>query len=319
MFLFLQARKKVKITLYNKRYRGIIIYMCNKYISNKSTNKRDSNIFDAIIQGDLSKIKAMIDQDKNIVNEQNHQSYIPLHFAVIYNKLEIIKLLITNGADINAKDNQKHTPLFLAVTRCHLPIVEVLSEHDADINTQSNFNSPLFLAFKEQQEYIAEILTKALLDSLIKKNTSVDIMRREINNVLKFSLQFNCLKVFQYLVNQHKDYVHVQNESGETPLHLASRYGCLKAVEFLVNNNCSVDIQNKHKETPLHLAALYGHCVVVKYLVNNKANIHIKNEDNETPLDLAVKYQYSDIKIYLQEKNVNSDIKVVAIHEFVMF
>ena len=48
------------------------------------------------------------------------------------------------------------------------------------------------------------------------------------------------------------------DESGNTPLHIASERGNLEAVKILLDHGASGDAQNHELETPMHLAAQKG-------------------------------------------------------------
>ena len=48
------------------------------------------------------------------VNVTNHYGQNPLHYACVFRQKEIVKKLLNAGADVNAKDDDGHTPLGLA-------------------------------------------------------------------------------------------------------------------------------------------------------------------------------------------------------------
>lgn len=54
--------------------------------------------------------------------------------AVDGGHLDIAKLLVTNGAEVNKANNDKETPLHRAVKRGHLKVVDLLLENGANIN-----------------------------------------------------------------------------------------------------------------------------------------------------------------------------------------
>jgi ankyrin repeat protein len=67
----------------------------------------------AIAKGDLESVKKFIEYGVN-VNETSNGS-TPLMFAARYNKVEILKVLIANGAKLNEKDANGKTALQHAV------------------------------------------------------------------------------------------------------------------------------------------------------------------------------------------------------------
>lgn len=80
--------------------------------------------------------------DANYINEG-------LHFACYNGHLEIVKLLIKNGADVNSQFGNRFgdTPLIEACSEGYFDIIKYLVEHGANINICNNVDeSPLFTA-----------------------------------------------------------------------------------------------------------------------------------------------------------------------------
>ncbi|MFP3023399.1 MAG: ankyrin repeat domain-containing protein, partial [Wolbachia sp.] len=71
----------------------------------------DKELLIAAEKGDLEKVRDSIIRG---ANAQDSQSWTPLFWAIQKNNLNIVKLLVNNGADINAKDNEGWTSLHWA-------------------------------------------------------------------------------------------------------------------------------------------------------------------------------------------------------------
>ena len=98
---------------------------------------KQQQLFDAIEAKNLSKVKRLISDPKVDINAKNKDGYKPLHRAVIQNDLEMIRLLIENGADVNSKeDKYGATPLIVAAQLDHPEIAKLLIENGADINVK---------------------------------------------------------------------------------------------------------------------------------------------------------------------------------------
>ena len=98
--------------------------------------------------------------------------------------------------------------------------------------------------------------------------------------------------------------VNVKDESGNTPLHLAARYGSKVIVDTLLKFTNSegkkitnVNVKDKDGQTPLHMAVIYGKEDMVDTLLeftNSEGkkitNVNVKDLFlGETPLHLAVR------------------------------
>jgi hypothetical protein len=68
---------------------------------------------------------------------------------------------------------------------------------------------------------------------------------------------------------------------------MASQKGHPDVSEMLIEHHADVNIQEEDGETALHLAAFYGHSEVAQVLLDNGADPDIVNEEGATPFDLA--------------------------------
>ena len=98
----------------------------------------------------------IVEEKKRAANAGNFLKQTPLHFLLSSSRerLELTKVLIAAGADVNAKDQNSFTPfhyLFMNSDNFSKEIVElakVLIETDADINARDQFNkTPLHYLF----------------------------------------------------------------------------------------------------------------------------------------------------------------------------
>ena len=60
-----------------------------------------------------------------------------LFWATKQGNIEIVKLLIAKGADVNAKDKDGSTPLYLVASRDKKEIVQLLIANGADVNAKT--------------------------------------------------------------------------------------------------------------------------------------------------------------------------------------
>ncbi len=102
------------------------------------------------------------------------------------------------------------------------------------------------------------------------------------------------------------------NRKGETPLHIASRYGHASMVKVLIEHAESLqedvesgftttvkemlEMPNKEKDTALHEAARNNHLAVVKLLIEKGPGFsYSANNIGETPLYIAVESKFKDL------------------------
>ena len=83
-------------------------------------------------------VAKMLIQNGADVNAVNKNKSTALHFADEKRHLDFAKMLIQNGADVNAVDKNKWTPLHRAAGRGHVDAAKVLIQNGADVNAVTN-------------------------------------------------------------------------------------------------------------------------------------------------------------------------------------
>ena len=94
------------------------------------------------------------------INRKDGSGYTPLHVA---STAEIVKLLVARGADVNAKDKSGKTPLHRACDSRKIELVTVLLANGASVDGQvddTRGNTPLHLAFSPPDINLAELLIR---------------------------------------------------------------------------------------------------------------------------------------------------------------
>ncbi len=79
------------------------------------------------------------------------------------NKTEFVKLLLEKGADVNAANTRKATPLIVAACKADKETVELLIAKGADVNAKGSYWSQTALqrARAQKRDDIAKVLTAA--------------------------------------------------------------------------------------------------------------------------------------------------------------
>ena len=74
-----------------------------------------ASIHDAVAGGTVEEVQAMLARQPELVHERDPRDHrTPLHYAVRNARLEMMELLVAQGADLNARDITGMTPLHIA-------------------------------------------------------------------------------------------------------------------------------------------------------------------------------------------------------------
>ena len=84
------------------------------------------------------------------VNAEDKDGRTPLLHACVKDDAEIITLLVYAGADVNAEYRSQWTPLMIVCLGGHLEVVDLLIEAGADVNAKGNDGeTPLSVCYNE--------------------------------------------------------------------------------------------------------------------------------------------------------------------------
>src|ERR1039458_6880749 len=104
-------------------------------------------IHDAARNGDVEKIKTLLNDTPDLVSSKDDKGDTPLHDAVIKGHKDVAELLLAHKADVNAKNNDGFTPLSLEAFIGHKDVAELLLAHNADVTAKNNIGyTPLYIA-----------------------------------------------------------------------------------------------------------------------------------------------------------------------------
>lgn len=85
----------------------------------------------------LEVLEEVIAKKPSIVNVTDSDGYTPLHKACYNNNVEMVKLLLRHGANLEARTELGWTPLHSACKWNNAECVALLLQHGADINAHS--------------------------------------------------------------------------------------------------------------------------------------------------------------------------------------
>jgi ankyrin repeat protein len=214
----------------------------------------------------------------------------PLHWAAGGGHNAACEQLITRGkADVNAKNRYGDTALHYAAKNGKPELVVYLLACGADATAQDETgNTPLHLA--------AQMGHKAVCEQLIAtKKVGINVKNNFGLTALDKTVEKGNPDLVAYLLACEADFT-AQDETGNTPLHLAALKGHKAVCEQLVaTKRVDVNAQNHINKTALHFAAEKSDVELMAYLLAHGANVTAQDRSGVTPLHIAVKRE--DIRL----------------------
>ncbi|XP_062925150.1 poly [ADP-ribose] polymerase tankyrase-1 isoform X1 [Mobula hypostoma] len=273
-------------------------------------------LFEACRNGDVLRVKRLVDSGNVNAKDMAGRKSTPLHFAAGFGRKDVVEHLLQNGANVHARDDGGLIPLHNACSFGHAEVVSLLLCHGADSNARDNWNyTPLHEAAikgkidvcivllqhgadpnirntdgKTAQD-LADPSAKAVLTGEYKKDELLEAARsgnEEKLMALLTPLNVNChASDGRKTAEPHPISLRCRNGNMSTPLHLAAGYNRVRIVQLLLQHGADVHAKDKGGLVPLHNACSYGHYEVTELLLKHGACVNAMDLWQFTPLHEA--------------------------------
>ncbi len=233
------------------------------------------DILEASKGGDLKGVQQCITDGVDI-NSSVKGEYTALQLASKYGHLDVVNLLIKNGAKIDQQVELDGLPqvegvidygdtaLMYAISSGHINVVRYLIDNNADVNVK-DFKYSTALIYASTDRGNLEIV-KILIDN------GADINAKNVfnNGVLALSLFSHNFNIAKYLIKSGAD-MNATDETGDTVLMWATREGNLELVKLFIDNGAAVNYKNIYTgQIALDVAIENRKTAIVKYLKSLK-------------------------------------------------
>jgi ankyrin repeat protein len=240
-----------------------------------------------------------------------------LHFAALYGYVDIVKLLLDNGATINLVSLTKGgTPLHNAATGKRVEVVKFLLKRGAKTEIQDVSGlTPLTIAVVQNDPDTMQALIEggATIDTRSSVNSLITPLVFAASNIDPFKHK-NYLTIIRMLLDNKAD-VNYQAANGNTALIAAAGSSDLSQaydkVSLLVDRGANLNTVNKRGETALMLATAAANEKVVKLLIDKGADTQLKNGAGESVMSYANRRNNKSVSSLLESSGVKQEAPVV--------
>ncbi|HET6249096.1 MAG TPA: ankyrin repeat domain-containing protein [Tepidisphaeraceae bacterium] len=295
-----------------------------------------SALFSAIDQEDLEAAKVLLQKgaDPNL-----GKRLTPLMLAACNGSNKLVALLVENKAHVDTQTEHGETALYFAVIYGHLDVVRTLVTAGADRGKQGVFNLEPIDYVRDDEIEIYQVLRSGNAHPASEPASELDSMmldavetkdNQRLERLIKWGANLNsssthplcaaarngnveALKLFLdkgadpdsvdaysrsaiYLAAERGDVAAVQAlvdkganinlDSNMKPLMTAASHGYGKVVALLSKNNLQINAQTtRRRSTALHFAVQNGDIETVRALVAAGADPNIQDESEHTPFD----------------------------------
>ena len=275
-----------------------------------------------------------------LIDLKDKNKLYPIHYSIIFNNINILKLLISKNANINTKDGNGMTPLMIAIKSKNINITKyILTIDSLNVNIINNDGqTALHIACNYEFENIVELL-------LLNKNIDINIQDTTKYTPLMYSIALNNFNITNMIINSPNINILIQDSAGYTIFHHAIKENASEEIiklldekidkvkiyniqniegytilHLLLENNIQINLNKYIENTNLNIQTYEGNTVwhfmakrwinYIPELEKKKNNLFIKNrkneivfdryKDNDKFLEMLIKSYYN----YLKSKKV---------------
>ena len=258
--------------------------------------------------GKLEMVRLLLDHSAE-VNAETEKGEQPLH-EVSYGEyrsqedgVRVAQLLLERGADVNTRRNDYWTPLHVASYYGNVEVVRVLLDHGADLeanakgdNGEKPLHSVSYGKYRSQEDGVR------VAQLLLEHGADVNTRRRNHWTPLHVASYYGNLEVVRLLLDHGADLeANAEGDNGAKPLHSLScgkfkSQDGVRVAQLLLERGADVNTRRKDHLTPLHLASRWGKLDIVQLLIHHGAEVNAVDDFGETPLHEVSqgKYEYQE-------------------------
>ncbi|KAM9446412.1 tankyrase, TRF1-interacting ankyrin-related ADP-ribose polymerase b [Clarias gariepinus] len=265
-------------------------------------------LFEACRNGDVSRVKRLVDSGNVNAKDVSGRKSTPLHFAAGFGRKDVVEHLLRTGANVHARDDGGLIPLHNACSFGHAEVVSVLLCQGADPNARDNWNyTPLHEAAIKGKIDVCIVLLQHGADPNIRNTdgkSALDLADPSAKSVLTGEYKKDELLEAARSGNEDKLMAlltplnvncHASDGRKSTPLHLAAGYNRVRIVQLLLQYGADVHAKDKGGLVPLHNACSYGHYEVTELLLKHGACVNAMDLWQFTPLHEAASKNRAEV------------------------
>ncbi|XP_022908721.1 putative ankyrin repeat protein RF_0381 [Onthophagus taurus] len=223
----------------------------------------------AVKQGYLDITQYLLETCPEVsVNDSDSETFTPLHLATKYNRPQLVKYLLSKGANVNAFTERKETPLHIASKLGSVEIVRFLLKNRADVNVfDIEEQSALHKAVINRHDEVAKMLicagTKLNHEDVYRKTVMLYVILNDMMDVARDLVDYGA-KIMQ----------------SQFLLHLVITKGDFEAVKILHRGGAVLTVRDDGGNTPLMRACSNQQFSIAKYLLENGVSANATNPIN---------------------------------------
>jgi serine/threonine-protein phosphatase 6 regulatory ankyrin repeat subunit B len=259
-----------------------------------------SPLFYACERNSIDMVRLLLDNGASI-NQVNEEELSAFQIVCQYGYKELAHLLIQRGADINHKDQNMNTPLYYACSTNQFEMVKFLVENNIDLNISLSYQFTDLFYFTFMQNILIFLLKVGA--EIINEDENLNEKTPNYKSLLDASCQFGHRELLEYLIEEKGVNLNTTIVPNITLLVYACENDQYEIVEYLIKKGADID---PFDSSSLYSPLISKHLGLVKLLVENGANKY-----KLSPYSNASCFEYAN-----KDKEISSYLAMHIIIDF---
>lgn len=199
------------------------------------------------------------------------------------NSLRDVQKYLEAGADPNAwqpESSGSYTALGYACKNGNINIVKILVDSGANVDVSSNYEAPLLIAVKNKNIKIVNYL-------LSDCNANASIQDSDGKTPLMYAISFGATSLAINIINNSPDCIGILDNDSRNALHYACGYGTTNksadcnVVSLLLSKGADPYLCDRTETTPFMFAAINGQFQTIMTFLSDNINFDVSRRNKQ--------------------------------------
>ncbi|KAF7978225.1 hypothetical protein HWV62_1224 [Athelia sp. TMB] len=260
-----------------------------------------SPLYYACFSGSFLAVQHLVSNGADVDKAGREASTRPLLVASQESHVEIVRLLLVKGANVDVKGGNYGTALQTASRQGHLTLAKLLLDKGSNPNIEGGRDGPAL-----QVAIVAGHLELAKL--LLEHGAAVNIVGGSHGTALIAASRRGQLELVEMLLDKGANANIIGGTCG-TALQAAIGAGHLELAELLLDRGADCNVEGGDYGSALHVAITKGYFELAKLLLEKGANANTKGGNCGTALQAAITAGHLELATLLLDKGADCNVQ----------
>ena len=275
----------------------LLLSMSNSLKAQKWDNKLNYSLLEVAADGNVDSLISILKLDPKI-DFRDVNNGTALFYATQNNHIDIVKILVFNGANPNYGTDDGFTPLMTACYNGYFDMAEYLAHAGASIDMRDEYWATAI-------HYAVAMNNYYIVDMLLYYGANAHLLTYEKNSTLLIASLNGDTAITRLLLEKDVD-IDTENKMGYSPLSVAVQNNDSLMFDFLMEHGAKKEVLKKKRYNPSAWALLNNNIYAYQKLKPEQAHMQTEENNRYNPLNIAYSKGEKELINKLKNEGLNS-------------